>query len=73
MKRTARRHPRPEKGAGEARDGLFPPGECLHLLPVTIHQAESLEESMIIEESTLELRYGVRLKDEYGREGPKVP
>lgn len=43
--------------------------ECLHLMTEMIHLVEALEESIIIEASTTELRDVVRLKDEYGREG----
>ncbi len=51
----------------------FLPGECLHIMPGTIHQVEALEDSTIIEASTTELMDVVRLKDDYGREGTNEP
>ncbi len=51
----------------------FLPGETLHILPGTIHRAEALEDSVILEASTTELLDVVRLKDDYAREGTNRP
>ena len=43
------------------------PGDCMRLLPGTIHRVEALEDSDILEASTPELDDVVRLSDRYGR------
>jgi mannose-6-phosphate isomerase len=63
---------RPEK-SGRLEVSVFKTGETLHLLPKTIHRAEALEESVIIEASTPHLLDVVRLSDDYKREGTSKP
>ncbi len=63
------RKDRPE----ELEAAEFLPGETLHIPPGTIHRAEAVEDSVIIEASTTELLDVVRLKDDYAREGTNDP
>ena len=58
---------------GALEQSEFLPGETIHILPGTIHRAEALEDSVILEASTTELLDVVRLKDDYAREGTKEP
>jgi mannose-6-phosphate isomerase-like protein (cupin superfamily) len=59
--------------SGRLEVSVFKRGETLHLLPKTIHRAEALEESVIIEASTPHLLDVVRLSDDYRREGTSKP
>lgn len=43
------------------------PGDCVHILPKTIHRMIALKDSDIFEVSTPELDDVVRLEDRYGR------
>ena len=45
------------------------PGDKLDILPFTIHRAEGLEDSDILEVSTNDLADVVKLADDYGRSG----
>ena len=53
----------------ELEESEFLPGETIHLKPGIIHREEALEDSVIIEASTIDLDDVVRLSDDYGREG----
>lgn len=45
------------------------PGDKLDILPFTIHRAEGLEDSEILEVSTNDIDDVVKLADDYGRSG----
>lgn len=48
---------------------IMNPGDKLDILPLTIHRAEGLEDSDILEVSTNDLDDVVKLADDYGRTG----
>ncbi|MEK9166786.1 MAG: cupin [Patescibacteria group bacterium] len=48
---------------------IMNPGDKLDILPFTIHRAEGLEDSDILEVSTNDLADVVKLADDYGRSG----
>ena len=60
-----------QQGALEA--SILQAGETIHLRPKTIHRAEALTNSVIIEASTPHLLDVVRLSDDYRREGTSKP
>lgn len=45
------------------------PGDCVRLVPGTLHRIEALEDADLLEVSTPELGDVVRLADRYGRAG----
>lgn len=48
---------------------IMEPGDKLDIIPGTIHRAEALEDSEIVEVSTSDLDDVVKLADDYGRSG----
>lgn len=52
---------------------VLQPGEALELAPGTVHTAEAIEDSEILEVSSPEVDDVVRLTDDYGREGTQAP
>jgi mannose-6-phosphate isomerase len=58
----------------EASDGKmierdFNPGQSVHIPPNTKHRITALEDTVLLEVSTTELKDVVRLEDDYGRAG----
>jgi mannose-6-phosphate isomerase len=52
---------------GALQERLMLPGDSRHILPLTRHRMEALEDSEIFEVSSPELGDVVRLEDRYGR------
>lgn len=48
---------------------IMEPGDKLDIIPGTIHRAEAIEDSEIVEVSTSDLDDVVKLADDYGRSG----
>lgn len=48
---------------------ILNPGDKFDVLPYTVHRAEGLENSEILEVSTSDLTDVVKLEDDYGRKG----
>lgn len=55
----------PGPDALEVRD--LAPGDCVRLVPGTVHRLTALEDADVLEASTTELGDVVRLEDRYGR------
>lgn len=55
--------------ADQLTERILEPGDKLDILPGTVHRAEALEDSEIIEVSTSNLEDVVKLADDYGRSG----
>jgi mannose-6-phosphate isomerase len=51
------------------KEHIMEPGDKLDIHPHTIHRAEALEDSEIVEVSTNDLNDVVKLADDYGRSG----
>lgn len=51
------------------KEFVMEPGDKLDIIPGTIHRAEALEDSEIVEVSTSDLDDVVKLADDYGRSG----
>lgn len=55
--------------ADDLKELILEPGDKLDITPGTIHRAEALEDSDILEVSTSDLDDVVKLADDYGRSG----
>ena len=55
--------------ATSLKEIVLNPGDKLDINPGTIHRAEGLEDSEILEVSTPELNDVIKLEDDYGRSG----
>lgn len=53
----------------ELQESILNPGDKIDVLPYTVHRAEALEDSRIVEVSTPHLDDVVKLQDDYGRSG----
>jgi quercetin dioxygenase-like cupin family protein len=49
------------------------PGAAFHFRPGTVHRVTAIEDTTIIEVSTIQLDDVVRLEDAYGRAGTAEP
>ena len=56
-------------GKTKLRHIILNPGDAIDILPKTIHRAEALKKSRILEVSTSNLNDVVKLDDDYGRRG----
>ncbi len=57
------------KNKNNLKSIIVTPGHKIDILPLTIHRAEALEESIIFEVSTPQLQDVVKIADDYGRSG----
>jgi len=57
------------ENADNLKEIILNPGDKLDILPGTIHRAEAIEDSDILEVSTSDLNDVVKLEDDYGRSG----
>lgn len=57
------------KDKNDLKEIILNPGDKLDIHPYTVHRAEALEDSKILEVSTPELSDVVKIEDDYGRSG----